>query len=87
MKKRKRKDPRDLEENKDQQVSRQGEWISIKEALPPFFKTVRIKLKSGTILEDCARIPDMDDYTYVHGTREQRSIGDEMIEWLIPLSK
>lgn len=45
-----------------------NDWQKVDEVLPPFNKIITVKLKSGTIVKDCARIPDMgDNYYYVQG--------------------
>lgn len=80
-KRRKRKNdpiPKDLDEMTTQSA---GIWMNIKESLPPYFKVITVKTKTGTVLEDCARIPDGEVDCYIQGLG---TIITDIVEWMIP---
>lgn len=81
-KRRKKKTAKDTSQPTTQSA---GVWYNINDSKPPFFKIINIKTKSGKILNDCARIPDLDDKDfYLRGEIEYNTPGD-IVEWLIPI--
>lgn len=60
-----------------------GIWFNVKDEDPPFFKTIHVKLKSGKMLTDCARIPDGESDFYIHGNGDNIT---DIVEWMIPES-
>jgi hypothetical protein len=81
MKKRKRtpKESKDLGST----TQTAGVWVNVKDSLPPFYKIVTVKTKSGTISDDCARIPDGDNDFYIQGLG---ILITDIVEWMIPES-
>lgn len=41
------------------------DWTDINTNPPPYYKIISLKLKSGKIIDDCARIPDQKGDYYV----------------------
>lgn len=42
-----------------------ADWTDIKSNPPPYYKIISLKLKSGKVIDDCARIPDGKKDYYV----------------------
>lgn len=41
------------------------DWTDITTNPPPYYKIISLKLKSGQVIDDCARIPDQNGDYYV----------------------
>lgn len=81
MKRKKRKNDPTSKYLDEMTTQSAGTWINLKESLPPYFRIISVKNKTGAIFNDCARIPDGETDCYIQGLG---NIITDLIEWEVP---